>query len=840
MKRHFLLRGALTKGVPSVTGFPEGCGLSCVAMLILDHVFHAWHSVFFPLCTPLSYVDDWQLLCPHSSLVEGAKACLDRFVAAVDMHLDAKKTYTWSLTSSGRSTLRSQGFTVVLSAKNLGAHVQMSRKHTNHSLMDRVKGMSSLWPRLRMSMCRYSQKVRAILVAAWPRALHAVASTTLSDASYQTLRAGAMKGLDEDGAGSNSWVHLGLVEHSMLDPQFWSLIQTVRCARDCGEAVQVARNLTSLTTQPDCLPTNCISSTLLTRLQVLGWHVHPDGFVSDEWGCFHLFGACMTEIVLRAQWAWQKVIAQQVSHRPGYQHLQFADAGDTRAFLKGLTNEDQDLFRKCLNGRHITQDGKKYCQEEGDELCPYCNCVDTRYHRFWECERFVQERSHVSSCTLALLPTAPECLTGYGWSVRPYTRLQWLRMLNEISIPLSLPLPPCSHDLHVFTDGSCLNQAHPTCRVAAWAVVLADVHAPLVSHVLDSGPLPGVLQSSYRAEIFAVWRALCAMRLQTGTIHIWTDCNAVVRRMTKILDGIEPKPNSAHSDLWMLIFDCMRDFERGRVTITKVAAHQSVALATGPLEEWCFTHNSCADQAANLAQFKRSEGFWDFFAKHVQVTNACSQLSREVQQTLLLISRAVVRDKDNDMQAQRPELAVPTMVPIDAWKPLETLSIPGDAVRWYGDEVVRTVLSWFCQNLFGCDEEVVWVAQYQLYIDFSLTGELAPTNFGGWQSGRYTPHLDLLSVSFQTRVRWFSKVLRECLRHLGHPCTQQYCRPSSKALFLHTGCLALPWPKKRLDRVDQWFLSHCPDGIHRTSKALQHLPLASKVDDMTEVWISLA
>ena len=301
MKRHFLLRGALTKGVPSVTGFPEGCGLSCVAMLILDHVFHAWHSVFFPLCTPLSYVDDWQLLCPHSSLVEGAKACLDRFVAAVDMHLDAKKTYTWSLTSSGRSTLRSQGFTVVLSAKNLGAHVQMSRKHTNHSLMDRVKGMSSLWPRLRMSMCRYSQKIRAILVAAWPRALHAVASTTLSDASYQTLRAGAMKGLDEDGAGSNSWVHLGLVEHSMLDPQFWSLIQTVRCARDCGEAVQVARNLTSLTTQPDCLPTNCISSTLLTRLQVLGWHVHPDGFVSDEWGCFHLFGACMTEIVLRAQ-----------------------------------------------------------------------------------------------------------------------------------------------------------------------------------------------------------------------------------------------------------------------------------------------------------------------------------------------------------------------------------------------------------------------------------------------------------------------------------------------------------------------------------------------------------
>ena len=80
MQRHFLLRGSLTKGVLSVTGFPEGCGLSCVAMLLLDTVFHAWHVAYFPLCTPLSYVDDWQLLCPHSSLIAGAKACFDRFV----------------------------------------------------------------------------------------------------------------------------------------------------------------------------------------------------------------------------------------------------------------------------------------------------------------------------------------------------------------------------------------------------------------------------------------------------------------------------------------------------------------------------------------------------------------------------------------------------------------------------------------------------------------------------------------------------------------------------------------------------------------------------------------
>ena len=107
-------------------------------------------------------------------MIEGAKLCLDRFVQAVDLQLDPKKTYTWSITSEGRQRLKTQGFAVVLSAKNLGAHVQMSRKHTNASLMDRVNSMAPIWPRLRLSACRYKTKVRALLVAAWPRALHAI------------------------------------------------------------------------------------------------------------------------------------------------------------------------------------------------------------------------------------------------------------------------------------------------------------------------------------------------------------------------------------------------------------------------------------------------------------------------------------------------------------------------------------------------------------------------------------------------------------------------------------------------------------------------------------------
>lgn len=214
----FLLRGSLTAPVPSVMGFPEGCGLSCVAMLLLDTAFHAWHKEFFPLCMPISYVDDWQLICPHSSLLAGPKKCLDAFVLAVDLTLDPQKSFTWSLTTDGRKILRQQGFTVVLAARDLGAHVQLSKKHTNSHLMDCISTMPDLWVKMRLSACTYHTKIRAILVSAWPRALHAVAATALSDATFHSLRTGAMKGLEADGAGCNAWIQLGLVEHSLVDP----------------------------------------------------------------------------------------------------------------------------------------------------------------------------------------------------------------------------------------------------------------------------------------------------------------------------------------------------------------------------------------------------------------------------------------------------------------------------------------------------------------------------------------------------------------------------------------------------------------------------------------------
>ena len=205
---------------------------------------------------------------------------------------------------------------------------------------------------------------------------------------------------------------------------------------------------------------------------------------------------------------------------------------------------------------------------------------------------------------------------------------------------------------------------------------------------------------------------------------------------------------------------------------------------------------------------------------------------------MLRISKAVIRADSGPDGDARAEIGAPAAVPAGTWHSLGSLSIPSQAVRWYGDAVVRSILSWYWQATFESTSEVIWVSQYQLYLDFQMSGCHGPTKLHGWRDGCETPHLDLISVPFQRRVRWFCKVLKESLRHHGQGFEYSYCRPSSKALFLHTGCIAAPWCVSRINAIDDWILRHCPGGVFRNSKAIQGLPFAEKDPSFPSVLLS--
>ena len=465
MTRRFQIHDHMTDPLMSCTGVPEGCALSCVAMIIIDWTLHAWFQHMMPLVRPLTYVDDWQIVTTNSIQIGEIMDNLIRISGMFDLLLDERKTYSWSITAAGRAQARGSGFTVVTKTRNLGAHVQFTRQHTNSVQVERLKSLQTLWPRLRISASHYRQKLRAILMAAWPKGLHAIAATTISSQWFQTLRAGAIKGLRVDGAGCNAHLHLGMVETPFHDPQFWSIVHTFWFVRDCGDVSVVEGMIASMVHGGSQVPDNSISSTLLMRIQTLGWHVLNSGEICDHLGSFSLFEISKQELELRASLAWQKVVAAEVVHRKGFADFHRVDPAHVRDWLRILSNSDRALFHKILNGSHFTQDVTSFSQPGASEECVYCGSSDSRFHRFWQCEFFQAQRADFPPSLWALIPTLPEVLTSYGWSLKPHTTHEWQLMLAQCTVP---PAPVISHGeceiLNLFTDGSCLFQHDRECR----------------------------------------------------------------------------------------------------------------------------------------------------------------------------------------------------------------------------------------------------------------------------------------------------------------------------------------------------------------------------------------
>ena len=829
MERRFQLCGSLTEPALSDCGLPEGCALSCVGMMVVDMLFHAWMTNFFPLCQPLSYVDDWQVLLTSPDLIGNTFHCIEQFTHAIDLLLDQRKTHTWSVSGVGRQSLRDQGLDVVHYGHNLGAHVQFSRQHTNSVLMERVNGITSLWPRLRLSACGYAQKIRAIKAAAWPRCLHGVAAATLSFATFKALRSGAMKGIRADSAGANPMVHLGLIEAVDVDPLGWAILQTLRLTRDCGSQENVEQVLAEIVSGVSAVPNNSITHTLCTRIQLLGWHIDAQGSIHDLLGSFSLFGVSVAEIHYRMSLQWPYVVAAHTAHRRCFSGLEQIDPSDTKLWLQSLDVADQALFRKLLNGSHVTQNGKAYCQEVESDVCPYCHCSDSRYYRFWECAQFASFRSHLCADTLRCICDLPEALTESGWSLQPTTALEWNQYFAAIEEP-NVPSFEFSGDVHLFTDGSCYAQQDVHLRFAGWAVVqasFAGVHDYTGSRILDSGVLPGLLQSSVRAEIYAVLHALRLTVHHAGSVYIWTDCDAVVRRLCRILAGAHVRTNSAHADLWSSISQCLVGRTR-RVFITRVAAHRCPEDASTALAEWCFRNNGLADKQAGRANVQRTAAFWALQRRHSLAVAGIAFLNRTVQAVLLQISQEVVR-QETPCLVELPALPVEPALPLQPWTGLPRLTIPAAATRWYGDAIVRTLASWFWYAVTDSLSPIAWVSHFQLYADFMLSmGHPGPVHIDRWRDGSVLPWVSLAGYAYKQRTRWFTKVLKEILRHQGVKLQMGYGKPCSQMLLFHTGVIAVPWPRYRLSLVDDWFL-RCSDGntFRRQSKVLDRMPIAA-------------
>ena len=161
---------------------------------------------------------------------------------------------------------------------------------------------------------------------------------------------------------------------------------------------------------------------------------------------------------------------------------------------------------------------------------------------------------------------------------------------------------------HLFIDGSCFSRPVAFCASASWAVVNAAS-----GFVTGHGHLPGVWQSSSRAELFAICAALQWIIHFQVAATIWFDSQFVVKGVQNIPSGkwIAVTTSVANHDLWERIFDLFEQIDKTQLFVNWIPSHLEGASRDPGFEEWASCWNDVTDTCAVATNEHRDQAFDD-------------------------------------------------------------------------------------------------------------------------------------------------------------------------------------------------------------------------------------
>ena len=161
------------------------------------------------------------------------------------------------------------------------------------------------------------------------------------------------------------------------------------------------------------------------------------------------------------------------------------------------------------------------------KACPLCGLDDSRLHR----AKFCEAVSELRNPFLALLGdrVLPEHTWAYGlWDESSVLR-EWQADTCALDWPLELESSVVGRQF-VFTDGSCLSPRTPMLSIIAGGSVILT-RSTSQYEVVWSGLVPGLDQSSYRAELLAITVALASF----SCVTVFCDNFQVITFATKLL-----------------------------------------------------------------------------------------------------------------------------------------------------------------------------------------------------------------------------------------------------------------------------------------------------------------
>ena len=831
--RHFVIQGNYSPGVSSCNGFPEGCALSCLAMLSLTQLFHRWMIAANAMFKPVSYVDNWGVLLHSVDFMKQACQAVDAFAEALQLDLDPAKSYCWAADRTSRQQLREAGFVVKLRNRELGAHVVFTRQLSNFHQVERFRQLSDFWQKLSSCRCTFNQKVTLIKRVAWPRAFHAVAAVVVGRKHFENLRTTVMQALRIQKPGANPELQCSL-EGDAFDPMLFAAFETVRDARSLRDAQSVALDLSVALFDSDVPQHNSLSEILGQRLHKIGFKVQSDATVLDAIGPLDFLQCPLQEFVWRAQWTWTQVLASVVKHRSSFRGFEYVDLPATRKAYAAFPAYEQGILRKHLHGASFTNEFVQHWSTSSSALCIHCQALDSIRHRLWECPATAHFRDQIPSDVILELEQLPRVVTEHGWTLRSSLADAWFCYLADLPVGVSffLPRPPTAI-LDLFTDGSCLFPRECAYRVASWAVVLAPPFGLSVCRTqyvpVAAQPLSGILQTAYRAELTAVIAAIQFALRSHAFVCVWTDCQSAIRAYQKyVIEARKVRPNGKNADLLVQLQSVAAQLGHGKIAVLKVPAHEDRTQFANDLERWLIDGNNAVDQAAAGANKTRPEQVWNLWSAYVDQSCRYSYVSAWIRSHMVAVgcywSLSVSPGESYvppPPRPVRPSNRHPALICDDPFQ-LELQS--PTFRRFFGPALAVAVHSWLSRI---CDDTqpLKWVSFLQLYISFRhhQGAWFITKQAGKWVAENGTQAELANHTRLNVRVKHFRLMLQQFFRDAKVRCSCATVRPASHWIACFRGSVGFQLSQQEFQAVEDVFARQLTAPATGAGKALDLL-----------------
>ena len=725
-ERHFVVQGQVGDAICSNSGFPEGCALSCTAMVMAGLAMHKYQQVFAGHVLTLSFVDNIEMVATTAWQLHNSIITLQTWTDMWGLELDQDKSFVWTTSKTMKPEIASLGWAMEDQAKDLGAQMSYNAKRSVVVQRKRLEALEPWWPRLRKCVAPQWQKLQLLYIAFWPKAFYGIATCPLGWGHIKTLRTMVMKTFRWSRAGANAALRLAILNETRVDPGFYQALEVFNTFKRLVRKQQglldlwhhYMHNYDGKTHQGPF-------AKLLEICAQLSWQIDAPT-LRDRHGAtipWLELDDKKFKAILEEGWTWK--VWEEVQGRKDMEGLYGIDKHAMREACNRLPPHHRNGIRVLQDGTFV--ETRMHCKYDLTKTnqCPLCQEPDSLEHRCTACPAahdlylahqptLLKWPQWTMAQKLRLLPSANPHLAEFRHQLTE-SRGQEIRRAAFSDVD----------HLHLFTDGSCFGGKIPDYALGAYSVVQPEADGWLVK-----GALGGLCQGGDRAELRAIIAAVEIALTIDLPCTIWTDSTYGGEGVRRLLADPLDAPDITNEEDWKELQGLVAQ-RTSRITIQHVPGHSTRAETDQDVGDWAARWNDRVDREAQAAQQLHGpvrETFKKLWKHHDQTV--CDQCALQSLHLDVLERFSATDEGGEDEQEEgyvdlidwRVERGCP-----DSQNPLTDLTLAchegrAQLTQKFGMDFTNWMMSWLGTLTEGNDVQMIKLSFLELAIYVLETG----------------------------------------------------------------------------------------------------------------------